>query len=315
MRKLLCLLSVIILCQTGLAKNKKPDIRARSVASLEEDLKTLEAQNKAGDDELAQVKKDIAEHTAEKIALQEQIDKAIKNRDSLKRTYNDMSAVKSTQAKELQDKMQEFKKHQAQNNAEGNKFEKDADHMKAGIKKLEDLADSKEIELKKSKEHLQSSKDRFAEIKKQKEKLQQAITASVEARNKLLKDTADTQKEMAVTQTDIAGLKNKFVIAQKNQNAATEQYKMTAAQLANANAINKAEHGKLQSKEESIADLNRLIKAGKEELERAKKEHDNIVQRNQKAAVDKPRLEMQAAQLKEQYRQITSQTLALQKGR
>ena len=56
--------------------------------------------------------------------------------------------------------------------------------------------------------------------------------------------------------------------------------------------------------EEEVTDLQGMIKTGKEEIDRAKKEYDLLMKRGQKAKTDKPKLEAHLAQLKINYNNL-----------
>ena len=271
--------------------------RSRSITSLEADLKIVEEQNKAGIEELAQYKRDVAENTAGKLELLEKIEKAQAEKIRLQEKIN----LEKNQA------------HIAEN--ESSQLNKASAKLKLDIQKLEAASENQEDAMKKSRERLSAARSLSSDMQKQKEKMQASLARSQDERQSLTQQAAANAGEIKTLRAQIAALKSQLQVAVRSEAKAKAGFKTTNAELAQIKALNQKEQAKVKVKEDSIADLNRLIRAGKEEVERAKKEHEELIQRGQKADADKPRLQMQAAQLKDQYKRVTSQTLALQKGR
>lgn len=296
------LLAVALLSQPAFSadkfsKKKLTNLRERSVSSLEEDLKTLEEQNKAGNEELAQYKKDIEDRMADKLEQQEKIDKA------------------TIEHNRLVEKVAFQKKQYHIADSESITLHKTTDKLAAEIKRLEVAVDSQDTIVKQAQERLDLARGLNKDTKSKKEKLAQSVADSISQRKTLLQDADGNMKEVARLKKEMATLKTRLDVATKNNKAAQANFNITQTVLAKAKAINGAELAKVQAKEESINDLNGMIKAGKAEVERARREHKELLQRGQKADLDKPRLQLQASELKEQYKALTSQTIALQKGR
>lgn len=295
---LFALFAIVALAQPGMADQarsakKMKEIRSRSLSSLEEDLKTLEDQNKAGIEELAQYKKDIADHTAEKLELQEKIEKAQAEK---KRLYERVEMEKQ-QAHVFDNELRNL----------NNSNEK----TKHDIKKLEVSAEAQSAALKKSREHLDAAQGLNKDITAQRDKLLQNISSAQAERKNFIDQTLANGKTVEALKIEMNSLKLKLKQATIAEAKALAAQKTTAAIVAEAKAVNQNESAKVQAKEDMISDLNRLIKAGKEELERAKRENEQLKARNQKAETDRPRLQMQAAQLKQEYQKVIAQ----QKGR
>lgn len=295
------LLAATILSQPAfsadkISKKKINTLRERSVTSLEEDLKTLEEQNKAGNEELAQYKKDVEDRMAEKLSLQEKIDKA------------------QIEKSRLDERVAFQKKQYHTADHEMTTLAKTNEKLSVEIKHLETAIDSQEIIVKQAQEKLDLARGLNKDVKNKREKLVGSLTDSVSERKNLLKDSDSNLKEVARLKKQMAALQVKLAAATKNNKAAQASYNITNSILAKEKALNQAETAKVQAKEDSITDLNRMIRAGKEEVERVRKEHQQLIQRGQKADAEKPRLQLQASELKEQYQTLNSRAIAVQKG-
>jgi chromosome segregation ATPase len=291
------LLSQPVFAAEKYSKKKLNALRERSVSSLEDDLKTLEEQNKAGNEELAQYKKDIEDRMQDKLALQEKIDKATVERNRL-------------------DERVAFQKKQYQiADNEMNSLQKTNDKLQADIKQLEGSLDSQDDIVKDAQNKLDLARGLNKETKSKREKLVQSLTETINERKSLIRDSDSNMKEVARLKKEMIRLQSRLEAANKQTKAAQANFNVTSKVLATEKARNQALAAKVQAKEDNINDLNGMIRAGKEEVERARREQQELIRRSQKADAEKPSLQMQVADLKEQYKAISQQTLALQKGR
>ncbi len=268
---------------------------------LEDNLKSLEGVVKAGREENTRSRETLEDLKKQKAGMQEKIGKLTKERAELKESYSKTVAGTLIEEKQVKERKIELEKQDILTRDEQGRLEKETEKLKKELAAIQAQSDAKESALNKSKDILKNTKNVLADLKEKKENFLRNISDADEGRRKASEDTNEVAKEIAKLKAEISNLKIRADVAKHNQNDAHNAYKAIAKEAAQLKEINNAETTKLKKTEEEVIDLQGMIKTGKEEIDRAKKEYDLLIKRGQKAKTDKPRLEAHLAQLKINY--------------
>lgn len=268
---------------------------------IEDNLKSLEGVVKAGREENVRSKETLEDLKKQKAAMQEKIGTLAKERADLKESYSKTVAGTLIEEKQVKERRIELEKQEVLTRDEQGRLEKETEKLKKELAIIQAQSDAKESALNKSKDILKNTKSVLSELKEKRENFLRSISDADEARRKVSEDTNETSKEITKLKAEISNLKIRADVAKHNQNDASNAYKAIAKEAAQLKENNTAEAAKLKKTEEEVSDLHGMIKTGKEEIERAKKEYDILMKRGQKAKNEKPRLEAHLAQLKINY--------------
>lgn len=284
------------------------------IPELEEKLKTTEGEIKAGREEIAHAKSNLEERQKLKNLTQDKINQFSKERIELKETYAKTNAATISEEKILKEKNAELDKQAELSKNEQIQLAKESEKIKRELTALTSQSATKQNSLEKIQEILKNTKNSLATLKGQKDTLISAIAKIDEDKKKALQDNQDASKDIIKTKTEITQLKNRSEVAKQNQINADALYKATAKEAAQLNEINGAEAARLKKTEEDVSELQGMIKAGKLEVERAKKEREALLKKNGQALLEKPKLEAQLAQLKLQYKMLNDKNMSLKQN-
>lgn len=268
---------------------------------LEDNLKSLEGVVKAGREENTRSRETLEDLKKQNAGMQEKIEKLTKERSELTESYSKTVAGTLIEEKQVKKRKIELEKLDILTRDEQGRLEKEAENLKKELAAIQAQSDAKENALNKSKDILKNTKNVLAYLKEKKENFLRNIFDADEGRRKTSEDTNEVAKEIAKLKAEVSNLKIRADVAKHNQNDANNAYKDIAKEAAQLKEINNAETTKLKKTEEEVNDLHGMIKTGKEEIDRLKKEYELLMKRGQKAKTDKPRLEAHLTQLKINY--------------
>lgn len=271
------------------------------IPAMEDNLKSLEGVVKAGREENTRSKDNLEELQKHKADMQIKIDKLTKERADLKESYTRSVAYILVEEKLVKERKNELEKQEILTKGEQGRLEKETEKLKKELNVIQTQSEAKENSLNKAKDVLKNTKNALSDLKEKKENFLRTIADADEARRKSSEDTQEAVKEIAKLKTEISNLKIRADVAKQNQNDASNAYKAIAKEATQLKEINNTENIKLKKTEEDVNDLQGMIKTGKDEIERAKKEYESLMKRGRQAKIDKPKLEAHLAQLKVNY--------------
>ena len=268
---------------------------------IEDNLKSLEGVVKAGREENTRSKETLEDLKKQKIGMQEKIAKYAKERSDLKESYSKTVAGTLVEEKQVKERRVELEKQEVLTKDEQGRLEKETEKLKKELAGIQAHSEVKESALNKSKDILKNTQNNLADLKEKKENFLRSISDADEARRKASEETNDSAKEIAKLKAEISNLKIRSEVAKHNQSDASNAYKAIAKEAAQLKEVNTVENTKLKKTEDDVNDLHGMIRTGKDEIERAKKEYEVLMKRGQKVRTDRPKLEAHLAQLKINY--------------
>lgn len=274
------------------------------VPELEENLKSIEGVVLAGREETNRSEKKLEELKKQKSEIQEKISKYTRERAELKVSFNKSFANSALEEKQIKAKNTELDKQEDLTKNEQARLDKEHEKLKKETDLLKDQADAKEKSLNKAQDLLKNLKNELSDLKNKKENFKRSIADDDENKKNISIETQETSKEITKTKAEISNLKIRAEVASKNKNDASNFHKTIAKEAAQLKAANDAEKENLRKIESEVNDLQGMIKAGKDEIERAKKEQEVLIKRGRQAALMKPKLEGYLAQMKIQYKNL-----------
>lgn len=313
-RTLLSFVLVSIISLSGLVafaadKNQKAKDQK---AELEATLKSLDKQIQAGRSEIDKVATEKEDLARQNKALEENIASVKKERDQLKKEYDLFVAENKKEQKMLNQRLAEQNKVIAVRNAEQIKYEKETEKAKKESQVFADKVKQREQDVDKAEDLADKKKDELENAQEEREKLMSELNR-VTAEHKLnLGQIESTKKEIVGTKQDILVQLAKLKEAQKNKSlsqAALSGVQKEQARWAN---INKAEAQRVAKIEDEVSDLQRMIKAGQDEIEKAKKENTSLIKRKNNAQNLKPELDSKLIRLKNEYKLLKERNRQLQ---
>lgn len=283
------------------------------IPALEDNVKSLDGVVKAGRDENTRLREVLEDQKKLKAEMEEKITKLTKERADLKDTYTRSMAGTLAEEKQIREKRIELEKQEVLTKDEQGRLEKETEKLKKELKIIQAQSEARENSLNKSKDVLKSTRGTLSELKDKRDSLNKSIAESDEVRKKSAEEIQELTKEITKLKAEISNIKIRADVAKHNQQDAANSYKIIAKEAAQLRAINTDENTKLKKIEEEVTDLQGLIKTGKEEIERAKKEYEGLTKRGRQAKTEKPKLEAQLAQLKITYSELIERNRRLRK--
>lgn len=313
-RTIISLVLISVVSLTGLVafaadKNQKAKDQK---AELEATLKSLDKQIQAGRSEIDKVATEKEDLARQKKDLEENIVSVKKERDQLKKEYDLIVAENKKEQKLLNQRLAEQNKVIAFRSAEQIKFETETEKAKKESQALADKVKLREKEVDKAEDLAEKKKDELENAQEERQKLISELNR-VTAEHKLnLGQIETTKKEIVGIKQDILVQLSKLKEAQKNKSFSQSSLAGVRKEQDRWTNINKAEAQKVSQIEDEVSDLQRMIKVGQEEIEKAKKENTSLIKRKNNAQTLKPELDSKLIRLKNEYKLLKERNRQLQ---
>lgn len=313
-RTLLSVVLVSVISLSGLVvfaadKNQKAKDQK---AELEATMHSLDKQIQAGRSEIDKVSTEREDLARQSKILEENLAGVKKERDQLKKEYDLIVAENKKEQKLLNQRLAEQTKAVADRGSEKIKYENESEKLKKETQSLVEKVKQREQEIDKAEELAENKKDELEDIQQERQKLIAEISRA-NTEHKLNVDKAETlKKEIAGIKQDIQLQQAKFKEAQKTKNISQANLAAVQKEKDRWAALNKAEGQKVSQIEDEISDLQRMIKAGEDEIEKAKKENTSLNKRKSNAQILKPELDAKLMRLKNEYKLLKERNRQLQ---
>jgi chromosome segregation ATPase len=313
-RTLLSFVLVSIISLSGLVvfaadKNKKAKDQK---AELEATVKSLEKEIQAGRSEIDKVATEREDLARQNKSLKEDIDKAKKERDQLKKEYDLIVSENKKEQKLLNQRLAEQNKVISVRSSDKVKYEAQAEKAKKETQALAEKVKQREKDVDKAEDLAENKKDELEDLQQEREKLISEI-ARINAEHKLNVDqTESLKKEIISLKQNIVLHQGKFKESQKTKSYSQSSLAAVRKEHERWANMNKAEAQRVSQLEDQISDLQRMIRVGQDEIEKAKKENVNLLKRKNNAQTSKPELEAKLNRLKNEYKLLKERNRQLQ---